>query len=128
MSQYLDVQNEATVVLDGYLDGAGRLQISHSSGNLIDNSDALQAADPGATIRIKLMDFSDGSTTWELNASHGAAGPINWSRASDHAYYDFSEYMSNFLDVTITASDGSANKEKVIDIKTKPESSLPDRD
>jgi hypothetical protein len=127
---YLLVQNEPTVELTGYLDATGALQVSHSSGNLIDYDDALQAEDPGASIRIKLMDFISGTTTWTLNASHpGDAGPVNWSRGSNYAYYDFAVYMSNFLPVTITATaSGQGSKQKIIDVKSKPEQSLPDDD
>jgi len=124
---YLLVSNESTVELTGHLDVNGRLQLSHADGDLSDHSNALQAEDPGGTIRIKLNDFTDGSSTWTLNASHdGAVGPIAWNRGADHAYYDFSEYMSNFLEVKATANEGATEKEKIIDIKTKPEGSLPD--
>lgn len=123
--QYLLVKNEPTVELTGYLD-SGALQLRHSTGDLVDNDDAMQAETSGTNIRIKLMDFVDGGA-WEINASHeGPTAPINWSRGTDHAYYDFSDYMSNFLEVTTTASNATTNKEKIIDIKTKPEGSLPD--
>jgi hypothetical protein len=123
---YLLVQNQPTVELTGYLDGAGALQISHSIGNLVDYDDALQAEDPGSSIRIKLMDFSGGGSSWTLNASHpGDTGPINWSRSTNFAYYDFAVYMSNFLAVTITATaSGQSSKQKVVDVRIKPEGSL----
>lgn len=124
---YLLVENEPTVELSGYLDSNGRLDLSHADGNLNDNSNTLEAADPGTNIRIKLMDFNDGSSSWAIDASHeGVTAPITWNRGADHAYYDFPDYMSNFLKVDVTASDGTAAKEKIIDVRTKPEGSLPD--
>ncbi|NVB42801.1 hypothetical protein G6O69_33575 [Pseudenhygromyxa sp. WMMC2535] len=51
--EYLLVQNESTIVLTPYLDSNDLLQIGHTSGNLVDNGDALQAEDPGSSIRIK---------------------------------------------------------------------------
>lgn len=126
---YLLVEDEPTVELTGYLDGSGNLQISHSSGNLVDNDDSLEAEDPGETIRIKLVDFVVGTTTWVLTVAHSnPAGPISWSRSSNFAYYDFSEYMANYVTITITANDGNTSKQKVINGKTKPEGSLPDPD
>ncbi|PRP91413.1 hypothetical protein ENSA5_55300 [Enhygromyxa salina] len=124
--QYLLVEDETTVELTGYLDGSDNLQFRHSTHNLTDNGDALQAEDRGTSIRIKLMDFVDGSTTWQISAEHeDPTGTINWSRGTDHAYYDFSVYMTDFQGVTITGT-AAETKEKVIDIKTKPEGSLPD--
>lgn len=126
---YLLVEDEPTVELTGSLDANDRLQVSHSSGILSNYDDELQAEDEGATIRIKLMDFVDGASTWVLNASHpGSAGPISWNRSTDHAYFVFAEYMANFLGVTITATGGDEPKEKAIDVKIKPDGALPDCD
>jgi hypothetical protein len=125
--EYLLVENESVIQLTGYLDASGALQFSHSSGNLVDNSDALQAEDEGSSIQIKLMDFTGGGSSWQVNASHaGTGGTVNWSRGTNHAQYTFTQYMTNFLEVSITASNGTTTKEKIIDTKTKPRGSLPD--
>ncbi|MCA9685165.1 MAG: hypothetical protein KC457_23485 [Myxococcales bacterium] len=124
---YLLVSNEPVVEIDGYFDGSTNLQLRHDSDNLVDNDDALQAEDSGTSIRLKLLDVVDGATTWVINASHeSASGPISWSRGSGFAYYDFSEYMANFIELTATATANGNEKEKIIDIKTKPDGSLPD--
>lgn len=125
--QYLLVQNESVVDLTGSLDATGNLQLAHSTGALQDYEDALQAEDDGSSIRVKLLDFSSGGSSWTISASHpGAAGPIAWSRGSTFAYYDFTEFMSNFVEVTVTATSGANSKQKIIDVKSKPEGSLPD--
>jgi hypothetical protein len=126
MSGPLLVQEEDPVELDGSIDATGNLQMAHGTDSLADYEQTLHAEhedlnDPSNTIRIKLNDFSYGGDNWEITATHGF-GPVNWSRGTDHAYYDFGP-MSSELDVTITATSDAeppANKQRIIKIKTKP--------
>jgi hypothetical protein len=94
------------VSLDGSIDSSNALQLKYGSSSLDDYEQTLHAkhsvlnSPPTGTIRIKLVDFSHGGATWQINAEHtSGVNTINWTRASDHAYYDF-DAMATALEVS----------------------------
>jgi hypothetical protein len=127
MPEPLLVSEENPVNLDGSIDGSNNLQIKHGSDSLADYGQTLHAEHdelntPGKTIRIKLFDFSHGGYTWAMNASHDDGGTVNWTRGSDHAYYNFGA-MTSELQVDTSATSNAqppVTKTRTILIKTMP--------
>jgi hypothetical protein len=115
---YLVVSNEDPVRLDGYIDSAGALQISHDTDNLVNYDQEIWCShDTNTSITIKIYDFVVGETTWVMSARHDET---SWSRASDHVYATFDEEPSTPYEVDITATAGTA-KQRVIKIKPQPQ-------
>jgi hypothetical protein len=122
------------VSLDGSIDGSSNLQMKYGSNSLADYDQTLHAKHsvlnppPSGTIRIKLVDFSHGGATWQINAEHTSGGStVNWSRSSDHAYQDFGT-MSSELQVEISATSNASppqTKVRRIWIKTMPSDGQP---
>jgi hypothetical protein len=127
------VIGEDPLSLDGSIDTSNDLQLKHGSDSLANYNQTLHAKhddlrSPSGTIRIKLVDFSHGGATWQMNASHNS-GSVNWTRSSDHAYYDFGP-MTDALEVSVTATSNASppeNKIRAVWIKTMPTDGLPDR-
>jgi hypothetical protein len=118
----LEVQNENPVVLQGYLDATGALQLEHEDGALVDHSQTLHAIhDTATTITIELHDFD----SWQLDAVHGTG--TTWARALNHAYCTFAEVMTDPITVTVAATSGTQTRSRNIYVKTKPKGSLPAR-
>jgi hypothetical protein len=117
------------VSLDGSIDGSSDLQMKYGSSSLADYEQTLHAKHsvlnppPTGTIRIKLMDFSHGGATWQINAEHTSGGStVNWSRGSDHASHDFGA-MTSELQVEVSATSNASppqNKTRRIWVKTMP--------
>jgi hypothetical protein len=117
----LVVQNEHPVDLEGFLDGAGAMQFEHDDDALPDYEQTIEAQhSTSGTIRVKLMDFSGGGSSWTVTASHEDGGTISWSRAGTYAYCDFTEEESTPLTVNVVASNGSTQKSRQIFLKPKP--------
>lgn len=134
MSSPLSITGYDPVHLDGHLDGASALQVRHSLNSLADYDQSLDAQhaaleSPSATIRVEIGDFTSGGTSWQIAASHVAAGnTVNWTRSSNLAYCSFGA-MTDFLEVAVVAtSDASppATKTRTVYIKTRPLDGLPD--
>ncbi len=127
MPDPLIVTDEDPVNLDGALDSANELQIKHDTGDLKDYGQSLEAEhedlhNQGATIRVKIADFSSGGDDWEISATHDASGTTTtWSRGNDHAYCDFSEMTDALVVDVVARSNGSSSvtKTRRIWIKTK---------
>jgi hypothetical protein len=128
----LVVIGEDPVNLDGSIDSSSNLQIKHGSDSLAGYDQTLHAKhknlrSPGGTIRIKLVDFSHGGATWQMNASHTSGGStVYWSRDSGHAYYDFGS-MSSDLQVNTSATSNATppvTKNLTIWVKTMPTDGL----
>jgi hypothetical protein len=118
---YLLVQNEDPVELDGYIDATGSLQVAHDTDSLADYDQTLHAEhDTHTTITIRIYDFSTGGTTWQIDASHGGpTGPVDWSRGTNYAYYTFGTTNGELeVDIEATAQ-GEIPKTQKIFIKTK---------
>jgi hypothetical protein len=114
---YLLVSNEDPVRLDGYIDGAGSLQIKHGSDNLVNYDQEIWCShDSHESIVIKIYDFTVDATTWVMGATHDMTA---WSRATDHCYFEFTEEPSSPLEVTVFATAGTT-KEQTIKIKPQP--------
>lgn len=132
MPSPLLVSEEDPVELDGSIDGTGQLQLLHDSDSLADYDQTLHAEhsdlnESTGFVRVKLLDFSSGGTTWECSATHvEGTTTVGWSRGSGHASYDFGP-MTSELDVTVTATSTSGTKQRVFKLKTKPTDAQPDR-
>jgi hypothetical protein len=117
------------VTLDGSIDGSNNLQMKYGSSSLADYDQTIHAKHsnlnppPSGTIQFKLVDFSHGGATWQINAEHISAGnTINWSRDSANAYHDFGA-MSSELQIEVTATSNASppqTKTRRIWIKTMP--------
>jgi hypothetical protein len=107
--EYLLVENEDPVRLDGYFDAAGALQIRHGSDYLVNYSDSiLMEHDTHTTIQVRIYDFRAGGSTYQVNAKHGGtASPINWSRGTNYAYYTFTNPIPE-LEIDISAQSGTS--------------------
>ena len=117
---HLVVSNEDPVRLDGYIDGAGTLQIKHDTDNLVDYDQEIWCShDTNTTITVKIYDFVVGATTWVITAEHDST---SWSRSTDHAYFTFDEEPSVPYDVEVTATAGTTKQRT---IKTKPQPADP---
>jgi hypothetical protein len=134
MPTQLTVTHEDPIDLNGSLDAATALQFAHGSDSLASYDQTLEVAhedynQAGGTVRVKLLDFSAGGYTWTITASHNSGG-ANWSRSSNHAYYDI-PLVTGLLEVDTTATRGSSppqTKTRKIWIKTTPTDPLPDGD
>jgi hypothetical protein len=116
---YLYVENERPVVLDGYINAANELQIAHGSQYLVDYDQSLWAEDDDyATITVRIYDFG----SYTISASHGAGG-TNWSRGTNYAYYTFGD-TGSFLPVDVEATNGTQTLKIKVYIKTVPKGSL----
>jgi hypothetical protein len=133
MPNPLLVIGEDPLSLDGFIDSSNDLQVKHGSDSLADYDQTLHAKhvdlrSPSGTIRIKLVDFSHGGATWQMNASHDS-GSVNWTRSTDHAYYDFGP-MTDALEVSVSATSNAQppqTKNLTIWVKTMPTDGQPDR-
>lgn len=115
---YLLVSNEDPVDLDGYIDGSGQLQIKHDNDNLVDYDQEIWCEhDTNTSITVRIYDFLVGTTTWQVSAEHGRT---SWTRESDHVWFTFTEEPSSPHQVEITATDGSATKQRTILNKPQP--------
>jgi hypothetical protein len=129
----LTITNEDPVNLDATIDAAGSLQLVHGSDNLASYDQTMVAEhddynESGGLVRIKLLDFSNGGNTWQITASH-ASGSTNWTRSSNHAYYDFG-LITGTVEVDVVAMSNAAppqTRSRKIWVKTKPTDPLPDR-
>ncbi len=127
MPSPLIVIGEDPVALDGSIDSSNNLQIKHGSDSLADYGQQLQAKhldlrNPSEQIRVKLVDFSHGGNTWQMNASHYAGGTVNWTRSTDHAYCDFAA-MADYLEVEASSTSNASppvTKTRTYWIKTTP--------
>ena len=127
------VIGEDPLSLDGSIDSSNDLQMKHGSDSLANYSQTLHAKhddlrSPSGLIRIKLVDFSHGGASWQMNASHDS-GSVNWTRSSDHAYCDFGP-MTDALEVAVSATSNAqppVNKTRTIWIKSMPTDGQPDR-
>jgi hypothetical protein len=121
------VIGEDPLSLDGSIDSSNDLQLKHGSDSLADYSQTLHAkhadlrSPPNGTIRIKLMDFTHGGFTWQMNASHNS-GSVSWTRSTDHAYCDFGAMSSELqVDTSATSNDSPpVTKTRTVWIKTMP--------
>ena len=126
----LVVIGEDPVTLDGFIDGSSNLQLRHNLSHLANYGQTLHARhddlrSPSGLVRIKLMDFSHGGATWQMNASHlSGANTVYWSRGTDHAYYDFGPMSSELKVSTSTTSDASPPPQRTVWIKTMPTDGL----
>lgn len=123
MSSYLLVSQEDPVILNGSIDAAGELQLTHDTDSLSDHDQEMHAEhsileSPTATIQVRVSDFG----TWTINAAHGGT---YWARASTYAYANFGE-MGDLLEVDLTATSGTNTKTRKIWIKTLPDDGQPD--
>lgn len=115
---YLLVSNEDPVDLEGYIDGAGSLQIKHDSDNLVDYDQEMWCQhDTHSSITVKIFDFVVGSTTWVVSAEHDRTA---WTRESDHVWFEFTEEPSSPIDVEVTATAGTT-KQRTIKVKPQPD-------
>lgn len=119
----LIVRNEDPVDLEGYLDGSG-MQFEHGADQLPNFEQTIEAKhDTNSSIRVKLVDFSDGGSNWTVNASHDN-GNVQWSRSGTYAYCDFPDPLSSALTVSVTATNGASppqTKTRTIFVKPKPQ-------
>ena len=121
--------------LDGSLDANSDLQLAHGSDSLADYDQTLHAehsdiGTAGGVVRVKVIDFSNGTTNWQLDASHDpGSGTVSWTRGTDHAYYDFGATTSELaIDVVATSDDSPPQtKTRQIHIKISPTDAQPDR-
>ncbi|MFV8750845.1 hypothetical protein ACNOYE_09880 [Nannocystaceae bacterium ST9] len=119
----LIVDNQDPVELEGYLDGSGGLQFEHGSDPLPDYEQTIEARDDDGLIRVKLLDFSGGGSSWTLSASHDDGGTVTWTRSGTYAYCDFRENKSTPLEVSVVATNGATppqQKSRVIKVKPRP--------
>jgi hypothetical protein len=118
----LIVQNEHPVDLEGFLDGAGAMQFEHANDVLADYEQTVEAQhNTSSTIRVKLLDFTGGGSSWTVNASHEDGGTVSWSRAGTYAYCDFEDEESTPLTVNVVATNGSTQKTRILYLKPKPQ-------
>jgi hypothetical protein len=130
MPDYLLVTGEDPVNLNGTIDGAAALQITHSTGSLADYSQTLHAQhrdliESTGLVMIKILDFSSGGATWQMSVIHGST---SWSRGTDYAYYEFGP-QANPVEVDTTATSNHSTpqvKTRKIWIKPKPTDGAPD--
>jgi hypothetical protein len=128
----LIVIGEDPLSLDGSIDSSNNLQIKHGSDSLANYAQTLHAKhddlrSPSGTIVIKLVDFSHGGHTWQMNAEHN--GNVDWSRSTDHAYYEFGP-MTDALEVSVSATSNASppvTKTRTIWVKTLPTDGQPDQ-
>lgn len=130
MADFLLVSAEDPVNSSASIDGSGALQVNHSSDCLVDYSQTLHAEHDDliqstGTIRLKLFDLTSGGVTWQMAVVHDSN---NWSRGTDHAYYDFGPLTSEVeVDITATSNESPpAVKTRTIWVKTKPTDGQPD--
>lgn len=128
MPNPLIVTGEDPVDLVGSIDGASALQMKHGTDSLADHDQTIHAKHldlrtQGETIRFRLLDFSNLGTSWVLSASHQSGGStVNWSRSSNHAYYDFGA-MTDALEVDVSATSNASppqTKTRKIWVKAMP--------
>ena len=133
MPNPLVVNGEDPLSLDGSIDSSSNLQMKHGSDSLASYDQTLHAKhsdlrSPSGTIVIKLVDFSHGGATWQVNASHNSGG-VTWSRSTDHAYCEFGP-MTDALEVSVSATNNASppvTKTRTIWVKTLPTDGQPDR-
>jgi hypothetical protein len=133
MPNPLIVIGEDPLSLNGSIDSSSNLQMKHGSTSLASHDQTLHAKHSdlrtlGGTMVIKLVDFSHGGATWQVNASHNSGG-VNWSRSTDHAYCEFGP-MTDELEVLVSATSNASppvNKTRTIWVKTLPTDGQPDR-
>jgi hypothetical protein len=131
----LVVTGEDPVDLVGSIDGSSSLQMNHSQDSLADHNQTLHAKhvdlrSSSETIRIKLVDFTNGGATWQLNGSHDNGGtPVSWTRGTGHAYCEFAA-MTDLLEVDVIATSNASppqTKIRKVWVKTMPVEGQPDR-
>ena len=135
MATPLSLSEIDPINLDGSLDAAGALQLAHSSSSLANYDQTLHAehsdiGSPSGVVRVKVIDFTASSVSWQLDAVHtDPAGTNNWTRVSGHSYYDFGATTSELeVDVTATSDESPAQtKTRRILIKVSPTDAQPDR-
>lgn len=130
----LVITGQDPVNLDGHLDSANALQVKHSTNNLADYDQHLEAQHidlrtSGETIRVKIGDFSSGGNSWQITASHLAGGnTVSWSRDTNLAYCDLGA-MTDSIEVAVVATSNAsppATKTRTVYIKTRPLDGQPD--
>ncbi|PRP94308.1 hypothetical protein [Enhygromyxa salina] len=135
MPDPLCISEEDPINFDGSLDTNSDLQLLHGSDSLADYDQTAHAEhedlhESTGIVRVKIVDFTSGGTTWTLDATHDpGSGSISWSRGTDHAYYDFGP-MTAEQEVDVTGvSDASppVTKTRRIRIKLSPTDAQPDR-
>jgi hypothetical protein len=121
----LIVQNEHPVDLEGFLDTTGNMQFEHDNDELPNYEQTVEAQHATATtIRVKLLDFTGGGSTWTVNATHVDGNTVSWTRAGTYAYCDFEDEEVTPLTVNVVATDGSnppRQKTRTIYLKPKPQ-------
>lgn len=130
MADYLLVSEEDPVDLTPIIDGAGGLQITHTTGSLVDYSQTLHAKhtdlnESTGLVTIKIFDFTSGGATWQMSAVNGTT----WSRGTNYAYREFGP-MANPVEVDTTATSNASppqTKTRKVWVKTKPADGQPDR-
>lgn len=134
MPNALLVDDEHPLKLEGAVDSASALQLTHGSDSLSQYNQTLHSHHANlnvssGTIQLQLFDFSYGGANWQVKASHQAGTSISWSRSTEYAYCDFAA-MTDLLEVDVVAtSDASppTTKTRRIWIKTMPTDNQPDR-
>ena len=114
----LAVSGMATVDLTSNFDSAGSLQLAHSTNSLVDYDDSVIAEyGTAGNVTFRIMDPAG----WTVVATHERT---TWSRGTDHAFHQFVP-TTDFIEVEVTATSGSNSKSKLINVKTRPDGSLP---
>lgn len=131
MSTPLELSEIDPIDLDGILDAAGALQLAYDGSSLANYNQTLHAehsdiGTPAGVVRVKVVDFSSGGVSWQLDAVHDSN---NWTRGSGHAYYDFGATSSEVaVDVTATGDQSPPQtKTRRVLIKISPPDAQPDR-
>lgn len=130
MTTELTVTNEDPLDLTAGLDAAGDMQLAHDSDSLADYEQTLEIAhddynESGGVVRVKVLDFQSGGTSWALAASHGGT---SWTRNGSHVYFDL-PLVTGLVEVDLMATSNGTppqTKTRKIWIKTKTTNPLPD--
>lgn len=129
MTQFLHILNSAPVSFSTGTDSSGDLDVLYNNATISGYDNSIFVQDQNLPQLLKIFDFSDSSGQWKINAEHEDENDQvhHWTRHNNQGCCSFSWSATNQVHkVTVTATNGSASKVKLVFIKVRPHPEQPD--